>query len=216
MQPSALFWVYVLNMDCNHSSPSGRLTPNTCSHHQKVIIYNIYVHQKIRAAPVACAIMKVVSKFSWIPMIPDSESSDTFWAGNLVCKMRGGAGRRRQSFKELWTVRKQNHHSLEFGGATFLFNLRESQRHWILPKNQQKNPVQPTKFSHDHPTNRKHLACFREGTWQSDSQESDVHSEMIGVDIAPQRSPDIEKHPYSMKLFNKNTSTKKWRHSMFD
>lgn len=191
MQPSALFWVYEYNMDCNHSSPSGQLTPNTCSHHKKVIcwrknIYSIiYVHQKIRAAPVACAIMKVVSKFSWIPMIPDSESSDTFWARNLVCKMRGGAARRRQSFKELWTVRKQNHHSLEFGGSTFLFNLREGIAKTLdRSKKSTKERVQPTKFSHDHPTNRKHLACFREGTWQSVSQESDVHSEMIGVDIA--------------------------------
>lgn len=160
--------------------------------------------------------MKVVSKFSWIPMIPDSESSDTFWAGNLVCKMCGGAGRRRLSFKELWTVRKKNHHSLEFWRINFSVQPQGIAKTLDRSKKSTKEQVQPTKFSHDHPTNRKHLACFREGTWQSVSQESDVHSEMIGVDIAPQRSPDIEKHPYSMKLFNKNTSTKKWRDSMFD
>ena len=120
--------------------------------------------------------MKVVSKFSWIPMIPDSESSDTFWAGNLVCKMRGGAGRRRPETK-----------SSQFGVWRINFSVQPQGIAKTLDRSKKstKEQVQPTKFSHDHPTNRKHLACFREGTWQSVSQESDVHSEMIGVDIAP-------------------------------
>lgn len=148
--------------------------------------------------------MKVVSKFSWIPMIPDSESSDTFWARNLVCKMHGGAGRRRQS-----------HHSLEFGGSTFLFNLRESQRHWIVQKNQQKNwSNQRSSVMITQPTANIWPALEK-------APDNQFRKNLTFIQrwlelIAPQRSPDIEKHPYSMKLFNKNTSTKKWRHSMFD